>query len=265
VPYGLLAFQPLQNDRIAMEMDRAHRAKTGAFYTPEEWCRCAWELMEVYCVDLLYSDKEYALYDPAYGEGALLYAIPDYHRGFRMGTTLEIEDVCSAFEKKDHRVYQLDFLQDAPLPEWLLRWAKGSIVFPNPPYFQTPKGVADALVDKYGTREACCLFLARLIDEIHPAFIGTFHKGFWQGRTYQKFLKKTRLWERFIDGFGTPSFTWPHLKGNFPIYFSIFDCREDALLQSSAPQSITYSMFSSPPKEGDFIHSHFLTSIDNRL
>ena len=205
-----------------MEMDDRHRAETGAFYTPKKWADKAVEYLLgiVPCLDGM------VVYDPAAGEGALLDALPCGTDC--VGSTLESSDT-ETLLRKGYTAFQFDFLHGNMrfIDDSVLEASRGGrlIVLTNPPYRKLRNGECELMKRVY---PECCgdatgLFLLRIMRELKPLLTCAFTKmDVYQGAGMKQFRDAFRPFERNLGMFVCPSHSWPHLKGNFPIAFSVF-------------------------------------------
>lgn len=204
-----------------MKLTEERRAQTGAFYTPKMWADKAVEYMQ----DVLGELTQYVFYDPAAGEGALLESLPANCEKF--ASTLEWQDV-EILRQKGINAVQFDFLREENirlLPYEIIAPRKPLVIFTNPPYLKL--GKEDAQSYAYHTYrgasagDSVALFLLRALYELSPKYICTFSKlDIMQASSFKDFRYFFTM--RYKRGFITPTFSWPGLKGNWPVGFSIW-------------------------------------------
>lgn len=199
-----------------MELSEQRRAETGAFYTPKIWADKAVE----YMAQTLGNLTDYAFYDPAAGEGALLEALPQESQ--KMASTLEYPDV-QILRAKGFAAAEYDFLKNDDifqLPFNVFYPGREAVIFTNPPYFKGAKGYAHETYP-ICKGDATALFLARIYFELpHIRTVCLFHKSdIFGGPSMADFRREAAF--KYLNGFICPSMGWPGLKGRFPICFSI--------------------------------------------
>ncbi len=206
-----------------MEMATEHRRRTGAYYTPDVWAKlCVKQLLEA-----LPDPYAYVFYDPAAGEGALLDALPE--GTMRIGTTLESADV-TIMREKGYEAQQFDFLTMNTHFLHPLIWEASEegrlVVLTNPPFFRLPRGRYELMKRTYPAHcgDSVPLFLLRIDRELRPVIIASWHDiGLIQSPSFSKFREEFGVMERLLcPQILTPSKTWPGVKGNFAIAFSIW-------------------------------------------
>ena len=201
---------------VFMNLSKQRQKDTGAFYTPKMWA----DLAVKYILEVVPNIEDFVFLDVCCGEGALLEALP---KGVeKYGTTLEWEDV-EICRNKGFQVWQLDFLKD-DISE-LLPPSKMErlIIFTNPPYVKLSTNQY-SLQEKYKTNDATALFYYRILKELQPILLCGFNKlDLYQASTQQRFRNDTKLYEKTIKQFLSPSKSW-NLTGNFPISFNILLC-----------------------------------------
>ena len=200
-----------------MEMTIERRRETGAYYTPEPWARLAVE----YLRQVLPGFDQCIFYDPAAGEGALLEALPPHVEKY--ATTLEPEDV-DLLRAKGFTAWPFDFLQGEAehLPRVLFDAARMRrlVIFTNPPFVLATNGL---LREAHLTSNAAALFIYRAFEELGAQVYAGFNKAdLWQSSTLQRFRwDMSELGIEIPAAFATPSYTWPGLKGKWPLLFNI--------------------------------------------
>ena len=199
-----------------MELSTQRRKETGAFYTPKMWADLSVQKIKEIIPDL----ESYFFYDPSAGEGALLEALPRECKKY--GTTLEWEDV-EICRNKGFQVWQLDFLKDDISEILPPSKMERLIIFTNPPYVKLSTNQY-SLQEKYKTNDATALFYYRILKELKPILLCGFNKlDLYQAPTQQRFRNDTKLYEKTIKQFLSPSKSW-NLTGDFPISFNILLC-----------------------------------------
>lgn len=234
------------------------RRYQGAFFTPPQWVQKSQEYLEAELGENW--QQEYYVWDCCAGTGNLLYGLTEPHRVW--ATTLDDADVQVMKERikegslnlYEEHVAQFDFLNDdfSKLPDELQavindeEKRKRLVVYINPPYAEAGEGKQrsgtaknktgvsnttkihkDYAVQcgKYAKRELFVQFLMRIYKEISNCIIAEFSKTkilqspyFEDFRNvFQPLLKK---------GFLIPADTFDNVKGNFPIGFFVWDCKE---------------------------------------
>ena len=200
-----------------MEMTTAHRRKTGAYYTPRPWALLAVE----YLRGVLPEFDQCIFYDPAAGEGALLEALPPHVEKY--ATTLEPADV-DILRAKGFTAWPFDFLQGEAdhLPRVLFDAARlrRLVILTNPPFVHVPSG---QLREAHATGNAAALFIYRAFEELGAQVYAGFNKAdLWQASMLVRFRgDMSELGIEIPAAFATPSYTWPGLKGQWPILFNV--------------------------------------------
>jgi hypothetical protein len=196
-----------------MELSKERQKETGAFYTPKIWA----DLAVKYILEVVPNITEFVFLDVCCGEGALLEALPSGVEKY--GTTLEWEDV-EICRNKGLQVWQLDFLKDDITEILPPSKMKKLIIFTNPPYVKLP-AKQYYLQEKYNSNDATALFYYRILEELKPVLLCGFNKlDLYQATIHQRFRNETKIREKTIKQFLSPSKSWG-LKGDFPISFNI--------------------------------------------
>ena len=154
-----------------MKLTKERQKETGAFYTPKIWADLAVTRMREAIQNLFgkYWDlQDFAFWDMACGEGALLDALPK--DVVKYGTTLEWDDV-EICRDKGYHAFELDFLAEKPatLKDFIREdHLERLIVFCNPPYFTLPASNNSYAKKRYKSNSAEQLFLYRMYRRDKP-------------------------------------------------------------------------------------------------
>ena len=196
-----------------MKISIDRKKETGAFYTPKIWADLAVKYILKVCPNI----EDYVFLDVCCGEGALLQSLPKSVEKY--GTTLEWEDV-EICRNKRLQVWQLDFLKDDISEILPPSKMERLIIFTNPPYVKLPTESNNFQL-KYKNNDATALFYYRILNELKPILLCGFNKlDLYQASTHQRFRNETKIREKTIRQFLSPSKSW-NLKGDFPISFNI--------------------------------------------
>ena len=196
-----------------MILSKQKQKDTGAFYTPKIWA----DLAIKYILEVCPNIEDFVFLDVCCGEGALLEALP---KGVeKYVTTLECEDV-EICRNKGFQVWQLDFLKDDISDILPPSKMERLIIFTNPPYVKLPTKSNNFQL-KYKNNDATALFYYRILNELKPILLCGFNKlDLYQASTHQRFRNETKIREKTIKQFLSPSKSW-NLTGDFPISFNI--------------------------------------------
>lgn len=207
-----------------MQLTAEQQTATGAFYTPRVWADKAVEALGRVLGDL----TQYTFWDPCAGEGALLDALPE--NVLKVATTLEWQDV-EILRGKGYLAAQYDILREAwadMLPMLVRYPLKKLVVFTNPPFVSLPASARGwYAVEKYGAwgrNNAVALILLRLAYEVPYSYLATFSKlDLFHGNSMAGFREQWAwIGGTSLGGFVCPSMSWPGLKGQWPLLFSMW-------------------------------------------
>lgn len=207
-----------------MQLTAERQSATGAFYTPRVWADKAVESLTGVLGDL----AQYTFYDPCAGEGALLDALPK--NVLKVATTLEWQDV-EILRGKGYLAAQYDMLREAwadMLPTLVRYPLKKLVILTNPPFVSLPASTKGwYAAGKYGAwagNNAVALILLRLAYEVPYSYLATFSKAdLFQGSNMARFRKQwSWIGGTSLGGFISPSMSWPGLKGQWPLLFTMW-------------------------------------------